>query len=301
MEDLLKLRNVKGKLDTMFTIIVYNYKKENFLAYLDKQLDSINNKMKDAFKKKLINDRIYDFKLNVESSAPDMINFIYLVGDDLHKYELSKKEIKILTEYKIRTLYYEYDEKFQIDYIDKLFNDFTFYKVAELDKKCLTFYDMNSTKIKKINSESVNNQNELAEMSSNYDLVHGNSTLLKNFTCNKIFFNKRLSPDEVIDEIGKMIIKNDHNKLEDLFDNMTNPKYDNKIFLGGMETKKYTEMSLVKTLFIHESIYKRFLKHFSEYINFEIIEIKKLEPGDISTKLLNDYDKCIGELYYAAN
>ena len=301
MEELLKLRNVKGKLDTMFTIIVYNYKKEDFIAYLDKQLESINKKMKDAYKKKLINDRMYDFKLNVESSAPDMINFIYLVGDELYKYELSKKEIKILTEYKIRTLYYEYDEKFQIDYINNLFNDFTFYKIAELDKKTLTFYDMNSTKIKKLNSESVNNQNDLAEMSSKYDLVHGNSTLLKNFTCNKIFFNKRLSSDEVITEIEKMIIKKNHDKLEDLLDNMTNPKYDNKIFIGGKETKKYTEMSLVKTLFIHESIYRKFLKHYSEYINFEIIEIKKLEPGDISTKLLNDYDKCIGELYYASN
>ena len=48
-------------------------------------------------------------------------------------------------------------------------------------------------------------------------------------------------------------------------------KYDNKIFLEGMETKKYTEMNLVTILFIHESIYRRFLKHFTEYINFEII------------------------------
>ena len=300
MEDLLKLRNVKGKLDTMFTIIVYKYKKDDFLAYLDKQLDSINKKMKDAYKKKIINDRIYNFKLNVESSAPDMINFIYLVGDELYKYELTKKELKVLNEYNIKNLYYEFDEKFQIDYIDKLFNDFSFYKIAELDKKNLTFYDMNSTKIKKLNNETINNQNELNENAGKFDLLHGTSTLLKNFTCEKLFFNKRLNPDEIIIEIEKIIIKKNHKKLEELLDNMTNPKYDDKIFIGGMETKKYTEMSLIKTLFIHESIHRRFLKHFSEFINFKIIEIKKLTGGDISDKLLHDYDKCVGELYYSA-
>ena len=73
---------------------------------------------------------------------------------------------------------------------------------------------------------------------------------------------------------------------------------EDKIFFGGIETKKYTEMSLVKVLFVHESVYRKFLKHFSEYINFEVVEIKKLSGGDISDKLFHDFDKFIGELYY---
>ena len=32
---------------------------------------------------------------------------------------------------------------------------------------------------------------------------------------------------------------------------------------------------------------------------FEVIEIKKLEHGDISDRLLNDFNCCVGELYYA--
>ena len=33
--------------------------------------------------------------------------------------------------------------------------------------------------------------------------------------------------------------------------------------------------------------------------NFEVIEIRKLEHGDISDQLLNNYSCCVGELYYA--
>jgi RNase P/RNase MRP subunit POP5 len=56
---------------------------------------------------------------------------------------------------------------------------------------------------------------------------------------------------------------------------------------------------MLKTLFIHESVYKKFRRHYSDYINFEVIEIKKLEHGDISDRLLNDFNCCVGELYYA--
>lgn len=297
MDDLLKLRPLRGKLDTMITVIIYDYKKDDFLKFLDKQLETVN-KIKDAFKKKYLNDRIYNFKLNVESSAPELINYIYLVGDELYKHELTKNEIKTLKEYNKKTMYYEFSDRFKIDYIDKLFNDFKFYKIAELDKKKLIFYDMNSTKIKRQDNETINNQTELLEISSKFDLLHGNSTLLKNFTCKKPTFNKRLSSEEVIDEIEQMIITNNHNKLQNLLDNMSNPKFEDKIFLGGIETKKYTEMSLVKVLYIHETIYRKFLNHFNEFINFEVIEIKKLSGGDISDKLFHDYDKCIGELYY---
>ena len=37
---------------------------------------------------------------------------------------------------------------------------------------------------------------------------------------------------------------------------------------------------------------------FKEYINFEVYQIKKLKSGDISNTLSNDYDLCVGELYY---
>jgi len=298
MEDLLKLRKVRDKQDTVLTIIIYDHSKEQFITFLKKQLENIK-KIKDSYKRKAINDRLYDFLTFIESNGPERINYIYLVGPEMHDIELTKKQVIMLKEYNIKNLFYEYSDRYNINYIDKLFNDFDFYKVAEIDKKKITFYDMNSTKIKKINSETVNNQADLLDNVSNFDLVHGNSTLLKGLVCDKPNFNKRLIPEEIVEEIEKIIIRTNHRKLDELLNNITNPKYEDKIIFGGNETKKYTEQSLIKTLFIHESVYKKFKRHYSDYINFEIVEIRKLEHGDISDKLLNDYNCCVGELYYA--
>ena len=298
MEDLLKLRKVRDKQDTVLTIIIYDHGKEEFITFLKRQLENVK-KIKDSYKRKAINDRLYDFLCFIESNAPEKINYVYLVGPNIHDVELTKKQVNMLKEYNIKSLFYEYSDRYNINYIDKLFNDFDFYKVAEMDKKKMIFYDMNSTKIKKLNSETVNNQSELLDFVGKFDLVHGNSTLLKGLVCDKPNFNKRLSPEEIVDEIEKIIIRVNQKKLDELLNNITNPKYENKIFFGGIETKKYTEQSMVKTLFIHESIFKKFKRHYSDYINFEIVEIKKLEHGDISDRLLNDYNCCVGELYYA--
>jgi hypothetical protein len=298
MEDLLKLRKVRDKQDTVLTIIIYDHGKEEFITYLKKQLENIK-KIKDSYKRKAINDRLYDFLTFIESNAPEMINYIYLVGPEMHDLELTKKQVNMLKEYNIKSLFYEYSDRYNINYIDKLFNDFDFYKVAEIDKKKITFFDMNSTKIKKLNSETVNNQQELLDFMGKFDLVHGNSTLLKGLVCDKPNFNKRLSPEEIVEEIEKIIIRVNQKKLDELLNNITNPKYEDKIFFGGNETKKYTEQSMVKTLFIHESVYKKFNRIYAEYINFEVVEIRKLEHGDISDRLLNDYNCCVGELYYA--
>ena len=298
MEEILKLRKVRDKQDTVLTIIIYDYTKDEFISFLKKQIENVK-KIKDTFKKKLINDRLYDFLCFIESNAPERINYIYLVGPNTHDVELSKKQVSMLREYNIKSLFYEFSDRYNINYIDKLFNDFDFYKVAELDKKKIIFFDMNSTKLKKLNSETVNNQSELLDYVGKFDLVHGNSTLLKSLVCDKPNFNKRLSPEEIVDEIEKIIIRVNQKKLDELLNNITNPKYEDKIFFGGNETKKYTEQSMVKTLFIHESVYKKFNRIYAEYINFEVIEIRKLEYGDISDKLLNDYNCCVGELYYA--
>ena len=67
--------------------------------------------------------------------------------------------------------------------------------------------------------------------------MHGNSTLLKGLVCDKPNFNKKLSPEEVVDEIEKIIIKVNQKRLEELLSNVVNPKYEDKIIFGGNETK----------------------------------------------------------------
>lgn len=298
MESLFKLRKCRDKPDTLLTVIIHNYIKSEFINYLLDQLKSIQN-IKSSFKRKLLNDRIYNFKCYMEEKIEDeKLNYIFLVGDEIHNFKLEDEHINILNEYKIRNLYYKFDDRYKINYVQDLFFNFEFYQVLEIDNKHISKYKINKTKKKKLDDFKINNMDELISLCNNIDLIHGKSSYLKNFTLIRNY-NQKLDDMEILEELDKITIERNHNKLKELIDNIKNPLYDGKIIFGGIETKKYTEMSMIKILFIHESIYKKFLRCYSDYINFEVIEIKKLENGDVSSFLKNDYSDCLGELYYS--
>lgn len=299
MDEIKSFRKVRGKQNSLITLIVYDISKDELLSYVDKQLDFIKN-IKDSFKRKMVNDILYKLKCNIENLSEEKVNKIYLVSeDDINNFNLTKKNIHTLREYNKPKIYYKTNERFEINYIINLFTDFKFYKVLELDKKSGSYFEINSTKKKLIEKKTIGSQSELVDiLDSSVNLLHGNSTFLKNLSCNTLFFNKRLCDDELLEEVEKIIILENHEKLENLLSNIVNPEYEDKIIFGGSETKKYTELSMISKLYIHESIYKKFMNVFREFINFEVYEIKKLSHGDVSDKLKNDYDCCIGELYY---
>jgi hypothetical protein len=302
MDEIKKFRKVSGKQYSLITAIIYNESQEEVIKYINKRLELVQN-VKDSYKRKLANDLVYNFKCHVENEQNRQINKIYLVScDEINEFELTKKQISILKEYNKPKFFYKTSDKFIIDYIVDLFTDFNFFKVLELNKKNVVEYDINPTKRKLVKKQNVNNQSELLEIiNSNIKLVHGTSTFLKNITTDILLFNRRLCDDDVLEEITKLIIIRDHNKLKDLLNNIINPEYENKIIFGGNETKQFTELSMISTLYIHESIYRRFINKYKDYINFPVIEIKKLQSGDISDSLKNDYNCCVGELYYKKN
>ena len=195
-------------------------------------------------------------------------------------------------------MYYENDDHFKIDYIIKLFTDFTFFKIGELNNKKLCIEEINSTKRLVIENKNISNQSELLDVTKSLDLLHGVSSLLKNFNTSTNTFNKKLTRDEILDEINKVIMMESHKNLQNLIDNILNPSYDGKIFIGKKETDKFYDMYAIKTLFVHVDEYEKFIKS-KEDINFEVIKIDKLNVGDAGDVLSKSYGNYIGELYYA--
>lgn len=296
MDNLIKFQNIKGKSESLLTVIVWDYNKGELENLVKKKLDLIK-KIKDTVKRKMINDRLYNFLTFLEKEG-STLNNIYLVDDDVESYKLSKKEISTLKKYGIRNLYYENDDHFKIDYIIKLFTDFTFFKVGELNNKKLCIEEINSTKRLTLENKNISNQSELLDVSKNLDLLHGVSSMLKSLNSVVSTFNKKLSRDEILDEINKVIMKDNHKRLQNLIDNILNPSYDGKIFMGKKETDKFYDMYAIKNLFIYEKDYDEFIKN-KEDINFEVTKIEELSVGDVGSTLSKSYGNFIGELYYA--
>lgn len=300
MNEILKFKDVRGKPNTLITVIIKNQTKEEFIEYLNSCLNKIKN-MKDNFKRQYVNDRIFNFKQYIIDNSKNDMNNIFLVNNDVYDYKLSKNEVKILNDYNIRDLYFKYDDRFHINYVYNLFNDFDFYKVIELNKKSLSIWNINTTKNKLIEDFQLNTQSDFDDFikkQHNIDLIHGVSTYIKKNNSSNIY-NKKLNNEEILDEIDKIIIKKDHNKLNNIYLMLQNDKTSNKLVLGRKESRKYTRMGMLKTLFIHEDYYNQFSNRQKEFLNFEIIIIKKLEKNDISVEFLRSYDGFIGELYYA--
>ena len=76
---------------------------------------------------------------------------------------------------------------------------------------------------------------------------------------------------------------------EDILDNLTNPKIISKLVFGRKDSRKYTRLSLLEKLYIHEKISEVFMNRQKDYINYKVIIIRRLEQGDVSDILLNDF------------
>jgi peptide subunit release factor 1 (eRF1) len=300
MNEILKYKSVRGKPNTLTTIIIRNHTKEEFINYLNSCLNKIQN-IKDNFKRQYINDRIFNFKQYLIDNCKNEINNIFLVDNDVYNYQLTKVNIQMLNEYNIRDLYFKYDDHFHIDYIHDLFNDLDFYKVLELNKKKISIWNINTTKNKLIENLQMNTQSDFDDYlkkNKNIDLIFGTSTFIKKNKSGNVI-NKNLGNNEILDEIEKIIIKKNHNKLSDICSLLQNKNTSNKFIVGRKESRKYTQMGMLKSLFIHENFYDVFSNRQKEFLNYEIIIIKKLEKNDMSYTFLNDYNGFIGELYYA--
>ena len=247
-----------------------------------------------------MNERLYNFKCYMEDDfGMNKLKHIFLIGKEIEQIELSGENVNTLIEYGHKNIYYNFDDKFNVDYINNFLTDFKFYSVWGANKNKITKFKINSTKTKELETITVNNTKDLLDILVDVDLIHGKSALLKNLNTKIAIFNKKISKIEIVENIEKIIMLNNHKELRELMDNMSNPSYDDKLVFGYKDAKKYTEMCIIKRLFIHVRGIDKFRDELSDYINYEIIPIKRLEPGDIATTLSKDFGGVFGELYYA--
>ena len=102
-------KNIKDKKETLFTIIIYEKTAKFLIEDIQQKLQNIK-KMKDSFRQKIINDRLYNLKCLIEKKYNDKINLIILCGEEINIEELSKKQINILKEYNILNYIFKSDE-----------------------------------------------------------------------------------------------------------------------------------------------------------------------------------------------
>ena len=192
-----------------------------------------------------------------------------------------------------------------MEYLVSLFTDLEFNNAIYIKNNTLKWYQVNSTKRKKMD-EYTKKSLDIEEYVKSKDidkcLVFGNSSSLKKTKSKTLkIIPKNLSWDEVLDEFTKMKIQDNHKLLSKVFDMLDNEKTSNKIIYGKLdkEIKEAIELYRLKELYVDLKSFKVLKKMITkDYFNFKIIIIEAFEKGDVGDKLIKDYNGVIGVAYY---
>lgn len=271
---------------------------------LYKKLDLIKL-IKDTYKRKYLNDRIYStieyFKL---LKPEELVTGIFLIGKKIEEIAIPKQCLDTLKECDVDKFTFKYGDTFHIDFLNKLLFDVSFNNVILFNNSKMTHIHVNSTKkkiMRIIDSKDFNGHilPYLKEVINSVAVFHGVSSYLKNIKFdNSYVVTKYLTDEEVLKIFDDYDMDCKHKMLEECFNYINNEKTIDRIIIGkdiDEGIKNYT----IKTLFCVPIMYEKIQKLYSkEYLNFQIIQIRRLKPGDIFDKLKQDYKGVIGISYY---
>ena len=298
--------------ETLYTIVIYN-KSVNFLLNdISKQKDDSKN-ITNSFKKNKICSRLYAFENYLINNYVNMeienISGIFLIDDNIHKFNLTDEMIKIAIEYGLRTYFIKIDKFFHIEYLIDFFTNFTFIYKIKLTKSNLTLIKLNKNKEKELLTSSKTSVNDINELSKKLRSDTGykdiifitGARILEGYIGNIICKSDNLSKNDVWGIYEDEQMKINLMELEKRMRDISNPKYMDLYVFGKLkiEIKEAMECYQLKELFIEEKKLEK-LKEFvePEYFNFKVYSIRSLESGDIGSDFIKSYNGIMGIKYF---
>ncbi|MBA42868.1 MAG: hypothetical protein CMF62_02525 [Magnetococcales bacterium] len=295
-------REQRDKFNSLFTIVVRNIDYEDLLDKLKHQLSLINS-IKDKFKKKYLNDRLYSLIENLESiiTPPKTFNKIYLVGSSLHEFNITDEQNTYLTDWNIKDFIFRSGEYFDIDYLEDILENYNYKNVIEINNNNVEHSLITKEKRKRIFNTSSKEfkLDEYLDTIKDFCVVHGVSSLIKNCKNDKHhLLNKKLEKETIFEIFDKDITLKNFIKLDMMYSHIKNEKMMNRVIFKK-NIPNAIKNFLVKELYVSSEMFDKVKNKFSsEELNFEIIEIKTLENGDSGDILKKDYNGVIGLSYY---
>ena len=180
------------------------------------------------------------------------------------------------------------------------------YDVFKLDRREIKYVKLDQYKNKIIKKQSAKSVSDIDTFINNYKnissgVICGNSSFIKKIKIplNWVLHVKDINNNEIIKLFERNKMRNNLDGLDELFKELE--RDNNRILYGMLEKhiKNSIEERRVQKLYVHKKKLDDFKKCIDQYyINFEVIEIERVDIGDSGDKLLNDFGGFIGKLYY---
>ena len=286
-----------------YTILIYDTKCEDAIEEIKNKLKNLNKKVSNGYKKRVINERVYQIItfLETNNKLSENINYIFLINNIFYDYEMTKRDVKFCKKWNINNFIFHYDEYIKIDYLKDLFSENKLKKVFRINDS-LEIIKMDRTKSLVI--ENIDNLDEIVINKNiqdhNPELIFGLNKLLKKIKLSDNVFIKNLNNEQLMDIIETNIIKNNQEMLQiQILDNLLNPEFEDKFIFGRNDVSFAIDNFMIKKLFVNQKLLKKLKENIEKYLlNFEIIEIISLETGDIGQEFNKNYGGIIGVKYF---
>jgi len=302
--------------ECLLSIYVCKQSVSTLLPLFEKELEKVKQ-ISNSLKRKKINNAYFSLvKKYRELDENTILSELYFIQEDnfIVEHQLSHNEEKVIQDFHLRPIYYQFDSIFHIVHFQHLFYNFDFIYVAQIQKNHCTWTMLNKTKSKKYLEKKVSSLEDLYQsckdlrIENNYQeliIIHGNSPLLSKWEEQKkfILFNESLSNDDLINYYENYCMKENLNLLEKKLGELQDNRVNTDLYVFGrlkMEIKEAVESYSLKELYIEQRKIE-LLKNCVEdnaCFNFKIIPVESLKEGDIGERFIKEYKGLMGIKYF---
>jgi hypothetical protein len=297
--------SITGKKDSMYMYILFKCTKNQIIEHISKQL-KILERIADLYKKNLFCSKYHMLRDNIDLIETDEpINQLILIENNVTTYQLKKEWIALLSTYHHQPITYQYDDHFDMKYLEDLFECNTPYQIFRVDGDYVEHQHLTLSKKRIVVKESLKNQTigdfvKKQIMHQRY-FMYGQSSKLKGFADPLAY---QIIPNMLKDE--EMISILQRIEQEDILDSLEEDlklldRTERVVF--KKEIQKAITNGMLEKLYIDKKILDRFMenmKRSNQTISFKLIPIDttiKSLTKDREQRILL-YDGVAGILYY---
>ncbi len=302
MDTLTKYSNSKESLDILYTIIIYDKKRDEIIDEISDLINKSKN-ITNPIKRGKVSERLTLLKnfMNDNFDENSVIHGIFLIDAKINYIELLKNHLETCREYKMRNFFIKNDTVFHIEYLIDFFTNFDFIYHLRMTKNDGILIKMNKYKEKELSTHKNINEKLLQELSESKDNIYVSGIKMSIDNKKIICIPEQKSRDDIWNLFMLEKMKKNHVELEKRIRDISNPKMMDLYVFGKLkfEIKESMENYLLKELFIEEEKLEK-LKTFvsEELFNFKIFPIKVIEQGDVADNFIKNFNGIMGIKYY---
>jgi hypothetical protein len=304
--DVTSLKKKYGKLtdkfESLYIFVIYGTNNEAFNQKITKIMKILDN-IPDTKKRGFLKSRIFNFQEYVNKNIIlENQNKVFLVSEKIEEYDLDKENISTLKLFLHENISYNYGSNYQFDWLQDLITNREYINSITLKNNDIKLTKISLTKKLYLPTETIKNMDLNEQLKKLLDkekgvkfIISGSSIILKN-NQEKIKHSDLImySVKEILeDDIWNIYLdckyKKNLDELQDILNNITNPKIMNKLTFGEDIIKEIGN-SMIEKLYCTLEYKNKNINNLDEFDSNNIYPIISKE----NKSFVNNFEKTYG-------